>query len=126
MGIIRVQTPNEGIVRVQIKGDEPTEQEIQAIRNQFGAPKREAESFQDLVDKYKGDAPQTGAEAQKKIIEQEFDTTTGVRDFGLRAALSVAEKPEEEDAIMNSYAMSCIERKKKIFVFCFFWYESYE
>ena len=100
MGIIRVQTPNEGIVRVQIKGDEPTQQEIQAIRNQFGAPKREAESFQDLVDKYKGDAPQTGAEAQNKLIQEEFDTTTGVRDFGLRAALSVAEKPEEEDAIM--------------------------
>ena len=100
MGIIRVQTPNEGIVRVQIKGDEPTEQEIQAIRNQFGAPQREAASFQDLVDKYKGDAPQTGAEAQNKLIQEEFDTTTGVRDFGLRAALSVAEKPEEEDAIM--------------------------
>ena len=100
MGIIRVQTPNEGIVRVQIKGDEPTEQEIQAIRNQFGAPQREAASFQDLVDKYKGDAPQTGAEAQNKLIQEEFDTTTGVSDFGLRAALSVAEKPEEEDAIM--------------------------
>ena len=32
MGIIRVQTPNDGIVRVQIQGDEPTEQEMQKIR----------------------------------------------------------------------------------------------
>ena len=30
MGIIRVETP-QGIVRVEIEGDEPTEQELMAI-----------------------------------------------------------------------------------------------
>ena len=34
MGIIRVETP-EGIARVEIEGNEPTEQELQDIEQQF-------------------------------------------------------------------------------------------
>ena len=105
MGIIRVQTPNDGIVRVQIQGDEPTEQEMQKIRDQFGQSNTQttsqgAQSFQDLVDKYSKTGAQTTLDTEKAQIEQDFDTTTGISDFSLRAALSGAETSDEEDAIM--------------------------
>ena len=39
MGIIKVQTP-QGVVQVQIEGDEPTEQELQDIDDQFSHNKQ--------------------------------------------------------------------------------------
>ena len=35
MGIIQVRTPNEGVVKVRIAGDESTEEEVAKIKSQF-------------------------------------------------------------------------------------------
>ena len=105
MGIIRVQTPNDDIVRVQIQGDEPTEQEMQKIRDQFGQSNTQttsqgAESFQDLVDKY------SGAGSQRSLVQQDFDTESGIQDAGLRALLSGAENNAEEENILATQGFS--------------------
>ena len=48
MGIIKVQTP-QGVVQVQIEGDEPTEQELQDIDDQFFPQQTAASKGLDLA-----------------------------------------------------------------------------
>ena len=47
MGIIKVQTP-QGVVQVEVKGDKPTEQELQDIEKQF-AVEQKPKTFEDLL-----------------------------------------------------------------------------
>ena len=48
MAIIDVETP-QGIVKVEIAGDTPTEEETNAIRAQFfSAPDKTEQTFEDL------------------------------------------------------------------------------
>ena len=85
----------------RIEGDTPTDQEKQQILSVIS----QSEPSLPTLGQIKGLGttsmkPTTLGEQVDQEIEQDFDTTTGISDFGLRAALSVAENQEEEDAIM--------------------------
>ena len=99
MGIIRVETP-QGIVRVEIEGNEPTEQELADIDRQFSTEPR-AETFEDLL-------AQTRTTQQKQVAttQANFDTESGIQDAGLRAALSAAENNAEEENILATQGFS--------------------
>ena len=102
MAIIDVET-TQGVVKVEIEGDTPTQQESDAIRNQFfSAPDKTNETFEDLLNETKG----SGQQDQAQQIEQNFDTESGIQDAGLRSALSVAENAAEEDNILNAQGFS--------------------
>ena len=94
MGIIRVETP-QGIVRVEIEGNEPTQEELAAIDQQF-SPQQKSRSFDDLLEEAKKTTPTVQGQPQ----QSNFDTESGIQDFGLRSALSVAENNAEEEAIL--------------------------
>ena len=55
MGIIQVRTPNDGVVKVRIAGDEPTEEEVTKIKSQFfgGQASKKSKSFEDLLQESK-------------------------------------------------------------------------
>ena len=96
MAIINVETP-QGIVKVEIAGDQPTQQEADAIRSQFFGTQRRDLTFDDLLQETKPTG-QTTTEIQSQ--KANFDTESGIQDFGLRSALSVAENNAEEEAIL--------------------------
>ena len=50
MAIINVETP-QGIVKVEIAGDQPTQQEADAIRSQFFETQRRDLTFDDLLER---------------------------------------------------------------------------
>jgi len=100
MAIIDVETP-QGIVKVEIAGDTPTEQETNAIRAQFfSAPDKTEQTFEDLLAQSRKATPE-GAPSQAN-----FDTESGIQNFGLRSALSVAENNAEEEAILAKQGFS--------------------
>ena len=105
MSVIQVRTPNGDIVKVRIAGDTPTEEETNAIRQQFFSQpqKRTASSFQDLLDQ------ESGVTQQEQELEQLFDTETGIKDASLRAALSAAENNKEQENILNKFGLSSID-----------------
>ena len=51
MAIINVETP-QGIVKVEIAGDQPTQQEADAIRSQFFGTQRRDLTFDDLLEDF--------------------------------------------------------------------------
>ena len=94
MAIIDVETP-QGIVKVEIAGETPTEQETNAIRAQFfSTPDKTEQTFEDLL------AQSARTTPQGQPQQSNFDTESGIQDFGLRSALSVAENNAEEEAIL--------------------------
>jgi len=90
MGIIQVRTPNDGVVKVRIAGDEPTEEEVAKIKSQFFGQQttQKSSSFKDLLQ-------QTDAEK----FDADFDYETGATG-GLRALVSFGETEEEKEAIL--------------------------
>mgnify|MGYP003674430662 CR=1 FL=1 len=94
MAIINVETP-EGVVKVEIAGDQPTQQESDAIRSQFFDTKKQDLSFEDLLAETK-----TTKQEQVDAPQSNFDTESGIQDFGLRSALSVAENDAEQEKIL--------------------------
>ena len=107
MAIINVETP-QGIVKVEIAGDQPTQQEEDAIRSQFFGQQRKDLTFDDLLQETKPKG-QTTTEIQSQ--QSNFDTESGIQDFGLRSALSVAENNAEE-ASPNIIAKAISPRKR--------------
>ena len=100
MAIINVETP-QGIVKVEIAGDTPTEQETNAIRSQFFAtPDKTEQTFEDLL----GQSAKKTAQGQP--IQANFDTKSGIQDAGLRALLSGAENNLEEENILATQGFS--------------------
>jgi len=94
MAIIDVETP-QGIVKVEIAGETPTEQETNAIRAQFfSTPDKTEQTFEDLL------AQSARTTPQGQPQQANFDTKSGIQNFGLRAALSAAENNAEEEAIL--------------------------
>jgi len=94
MAIINVETP-QGVVKVEIEGDTPNQQESDAIRNQFfSAPDKTNQTFEDLL----GQSAKTTSTDQP--TQENFDTESGIQNFGLRSALSVAENNAEEENIL--------------------------
>lgn len=88
MGIIQIRTPNEGVVKIRIKGEEPTEEETSKIKEQFFNVKPKKSSFEDLLQQ---------TDAQK--FDEGFDYKTGATG-GLRALVSFGETEEEKEAIL--------------------------
>ena len=81
MAIIDVETP-QGIVKVEIAGDTPTEEETNAIRAQFfSAPDKTEQTFEDLL------AQSRKATPQGQVVQSNFDTESGIQDAGLRLSL---------------------------------------
>lgn len=90
MGIIRVKTP-EGVVRVKISGDEPTQEELSAIESELGGGggySPPARTFQDIMN-----------ETKKESEDEGFDYETGAPS-GIRALVSFGETAEEREAIL--------------------------
>lgn len=90
MGIISVETP-KGVVKVEIEGDQPTQQELSEIENQFfevetQAPKEK--TFADIM-----------AQTKQSTQDQGFDYETGA-DSGLRAKISFGETAKDQEAIL--------------------------
>ena len=101
MGVIKVRDPNSGdIKQFRIEGDTPTDQEKQNILNVFNQSQEPLPQLGVIKGIGAQTKPQTLGEQIDQEIQKDFDTTTGVSNFSLRAALSVAENDEEEDAIM--------------------------
>ena len=106
MAIINVETP-QGVVKVEIAGDTPTEQESNAIRSQFfGQPQQRRLTFEDLLDETK---PKGQTTAETQVEQAKFDTTSGIQNFGLRAALSAAENKAEEESILSKQGFSAAD-----------------
>jgi hypothetical protein len=100
MAIINVETP-QGIVKVEIAGDTPTEQETNAIRSQFfTTPDKTEQTFEDLLAQSAKKTP------QGQPIQANFDTKSGIQDAGLRALLSGAENNAEEENILATQGFS--------------------
>ena len=100
MAIIDVETP-QGIVKVEIAGDTPTEQETNAIRSQFfSTPDNTEQTFEDLLAQSAKQTP------QGQPTQSNFDTESGIQNFGLRSALSFAENNAEEEAILAKQGFS--------------------
>jgi len=100
MGIIRVETP-QGIIRVEIEGNEPTQEELAAIDQQF-SPQQKSRSFDDLLE----EAKKTTPTVQGQPTQANFNTESGIQDAGLRSALSLAENKAEEEAILSKQGFS--------------------
>ena len=101
MAVIKVRDPNTGdIKQFRIEGDTPTDQEKQNILNVFNQTQQTTPELGVIRGLGTQSKPQTLGEQVDQEIQKDFDTTTGVSNFSLRAALSVAENDEEEDAIM--------------------------
>ncbi len=90
MGIIQVRTPNDGVVKVRIAGDEPTEEEVAKIKSQFFGQQttQKSSSFRDLLQQ---------SDAEK--FDEGFDYETGAPS-GIRALVSFGETEEEKEAIL--------------------------
>jgi hypothetical protein len=100
MAIINVETP-QGIVKVEIAGDQPTQQEADAIRSQFFGTQRRDLTFDDLLEETK-----TTQQKQTTTTQANFDTESGIQDAGLRALLSGAENNAEEENILATQGFS--------------------
>ena len=122
MGIIKVDTP-QGIVQVEIDGDEPTEQELQEIDQQFfnqtaqsgfrkpninvaTASQEEIKSYieemkRQGVDPSSGKAVDPSTQPVEDLKDPDVDYTSGVKDFGLRTKLGTFELSEEKAAYLT-------------------------
>ena len=94
MGTVTVQT-QYGSVNFKIAGDRPTVQERLKIDRVLANP----------TVFLPPEVVKRGAERRAGMFEG-FDYTTGVQDAGLRAALSLAEKPEEEVTQLARFGLS--------------------
>ena len=94
MAVIQVRTPNDGIVKVRIAGNEPTEQEQNDIQSQFFGSTESSDpkerTFEDLIN-----------EAKQSNKDKNFDYETGA-DSGLRAKVSFGETDGEQEAILRN------------------------
>ena len=89
MGEILIQSPS-GPFKVKIAGDSPTgEEQIQIANLIRGQRQAVAE-------------PQLAA-STSSAQQQLFDTSSGIKDAGLRSLLSAAETPEEEEAQLQRF-----------------------
>tara|TARA_R100001015_G_C4633562_1_gene198701 strand:+ start:2120 stop:5182 length:3063 start_codon:yes stop_codon:yes gene_type:complete len=87
MGILKINTPT-GIFNFTIEGDTPSLQEKLKIKN--------------IIESQK--VPKTPKLSQREVQEQEqFDTTTGIKDAKLRAALSGMENISEQNKTMGAF-----------------------
>ena len=117
MGIIKVETP-QGIVDVEIEGEEPTQEEQTALYNTFFSGGREAQvktdidlataSFEEVQEYVKQREalaidPATGEKIEKDPTEEVgVDYVSGLRNFRIRAGLANKETTEERAAYLTA------------------------
>ena len=94
MGTIAVQT-QYGSVNFKIAGDRPTVQERLRIDQVLASPQRFLP--EDVI---------KSAQNKRRGIFEGFDYETGIQDAGLRAGLSLAETPQEEEARLASAGLT--------------------
>ena len=117
MGIIKVETP-QGIVNVEIEGEEPTQEEQTALYNTFFSGGKQAQvetdidlataSFEEVQEYVKqrealGIDPATGEKIERDPTEEVgVDYVSGLRNFRIRAGLANKETTEERAAYLTA------------------------
>jgi hypothetical protein len=102
MAKYQVQGPDGSTYEVE-GPDNATEQQIIAeVQKQIGFSSKE-KTFEDL---YNEALKQSGQTTQGQTTQANFDTESGIQNFGLRSALSVAENNAEEEAILAKQGFS--------------------
>lgn len=90
---IQIDLPNESFI-VEIEGETPSPSERLKIAELVGQKRR-------------GSAPRSAASPRSAEPEQMFDTESGIKDAKLRALLSAAETPGDEEAQLKElYGMT--------------------
>ena len=110
MGVLKVQAPDGSIINAQIAGDEPTQEEIDAITAYFS----ESESKTDLSNvgqlrELSDVASDFGGGQQQSVFKgfasEDVDTKSGIQNAGLRAELSLAETDDDQVAVLRKYGL---------------------
>ena len=110
MGVLKVKAPDGSIIDAQIAGDEPTQEEIDAITAYFS----ESESKTDLSNvgqlrELSDVASDFGGGQQQSVFKgfasEDIDTKSGIQNAGLRAELSLAETDDDQVAVLRRYGL---------------------
>ena len=96
MAIIDVRVPNsQEVLKFEIAGEKPTEEETKIILDEINKSQVVIPNIRISPEKQR----------EKKILEEQFDTKTGIRDPKLRAALSLADIKKEKEKILQSFGV---------------------
>ncbi len=109
MGIIKVQAPDGSMQEAQIAGDEPTQEEIDAITAYFSEDQKP--DFSNLgqdrtLEEVSGDFG--GGQQQsvfKGFASEDIDTKSGIQRAGFRAGLSLAETDADQVLVLKKYGL---------------------
>jgi hypothetical protein len=109
MGIIKVQAPDGSMQEAQIAGDEPTQEEIDAITAYFSEDQKP--DFSNLgqdrtLEEVSGDFG--GGQQQsvfKGFASEDIDTKSGIQRAGFRAELSLAETDADQVLVLKKYGL---------------------
>ena len=111
MGIIKIDTPTQGVIQFEIEGEEPNEEELQVIQQNFFTEQAGDRGKLDLatasIDEIKqfteasrkaGVDPITGQEItpDDPLKDKDVDYTSGLQLFSIRAGLGQRENDEEK------------------------------
>jgi len=110
MGIIKVQAPDGSMQEAQIAGDEPTQEEIDAITAYFSEGKSKTDlssvgqlrDIEEVASDFGGGQQQTGF---KGFASEDIDTETGIQRAGFRAELSLAETDADQVLVLKKYGL---------------------
>jgi hypothetical protein len=110
MGIIKVQAPDGSMQEAQIAGDEPTQEEIDAITAYFSEGKSKTDlssvgqirELDDIASGFGAGQQQTGF---KGFASEDIDTETGIQKAGFRAELSLAETDADQVLVLKKYGL---------------------
>ncbi len=110
MPIIEIETPTQGIVKVEIEGDTPNEEELQAIQQNFFTPQPQEKAELDLsrasveeIREYAQKKRELGVDPitgqgiteEESLKDKDVDYTSGLQLFSIRAGLGQRENDEE-------------------------------
>jgi hypothetical protein len=96
MAKYQVQGPDGSTYEVEGPDDATEQQIIAEVQKQIDFSPKE-KTFEDL---YNQALKKRGQTPQGQVAQSNFDTQSGIQNFGLRSALSVAENNAEEEAIL--------------------------
>ena len=102
MAKYQVQGPDGSTYEVEGPDDATEQQIIAEVQKQIDFSPKE-KTFEDL---YNQALKKRGQTPQGQVAQSNFDTQSGIQNFGLRSALSVAENNAEEEAILAKQGFS--------------------
>ena len=110
MGIIKVQAPDGSMQEAQIAGDEPTQEEIDAITAYFSESEKPDFSNLGQTKTLEEVASGLGGGQQQSVFKgfssEDIDTSSGIQNAGLRAELSLADNDADQVAVLKKYGLS--------------------